>query len=61
MPLTLIPVLPSFCRDLFRILDSVNLSNTELGDAHTLRLKSGKRILIILSTLVTRHRKHSDK
>lgn len=61
MPSALIPILPSFCRGLFKILDSVDFSSKKSGDAHFLRLKAGKRSLIILCTLVTRHRKHSDK
>ncbi|XP_020226880.1 importin beta-like SAD2 [Cajanus cajan] len=62
MPLTLAPLLPSFCRDLMSILGSLCfdcLVNQE--DEYLTRLKTGKRSLLIFSALVTRHRKHSDK
>ncbi|KAK7388057.1 hypothetical protein VNO78_22860 [Psophocarpus tetragonolobus] len=62
MPLTLAPLLPSFCRDLISILDSLSFDcvvNQE--DDYLTRLKTGKRSLLIFSALVTRHRKHSDK
>ncbi|KAL2338903.1 hypothetical protein Fmac_013349 [Flemingia macrophylla] len=62
MPLTLAPLLPSFCRDLMNILGSLcfdSVVNQE--DEYLTRLKTGKRSLLIFSALVTRHRKHSDK
>ncbi|RDX78950.1 Importin beta-like SAD2-like protein [Mucuna pruriens] len=62
MPLTLAPLLPSFCWDLMNILGSLSFDcvvNQE--DEYLTRLKTGKRSLLIFSALVTRHRKHSDK
>nr|XP_019702618.1 importin beta-like SAD2 isoform X2 [Elaeis guineensis] len=61
MPCALSPLLPSFCYDLFRILDSLSLDGTSSEDGSVLRLKTAKRSLIIFCTLVTRHRKHTDK
>lgn len=61
MPSALSPVLPSFCYDLFRILDSLSLDDASSEDGTVLRLKTAKRSLIIFCTLVTRHRKHTDK
>ncbi|MQM04400.1 hypothetical protein Taro_037202 [Colocasia esculenta] len=61
LPSALSTILPSFCRALFRILDSLDLSSIDSGDGNLPRLKTGKRSLIIFSTLVTRHRKHFDK
>ncbi|XP_038975739.1 importin beta-like SAD2 isoform X2 [Phoenix dactylifera] len=61
MPSALSPLLPSFCYDLFRILDSLSLDRTSSKDGSMLRLKTAKRSLIIFCTLVTRHRKHTDK
>ncbi|XP_057416907.1 importin beta-like SAD2 homolog isoform X2 [Lotus japonicus] len=62
MPSTLAPLLPSFCRDLVRILGSLSFDYavTEEDGIWT-RLKTGKRSLLIFSALVIRHRKHSDK
>ncbi|KAA8527975.1 hypothetical protein F0562_035156 [Nyssa sinensis] len=62
MPSALVPLLPSFCRDLFGILSSLSFDGTlTLEDGYMLRLKTGKRSLLILCALVTRHRKFSDK
>lgn len=60
MPSALGPILPSFCHDLFRILDSLSLDGASV-DGSLLRLKIAKRGLIIFSALVTRHRKHVDR
>lgn len=57
MPSRVKQILPSFCKDMFRVLDSLDLNSPE--EAAT-RFKIGKRCLIIFSTLVTRHRKHAD-
>ncbi|XP_059632005.1 importin beta-like SAD2 homolog [Cornus florida] len=62
MPSALVPVLPSLCRDLFGVLSSLSFDGTlTLEDGYTLRLKTGKRSLLIFCALVTRHRKFSDK
>ncbi|KAK3007116.1 hypothetical protein RJ639_016185 [Escallonia herrerae] len=62
MPSALAPVLPSFCSDLLRILHSLRLDGQDtLEDGHMLRLKTGKRCLLIFCSLVTRHRTFSDK
>ncbi|KAK8954694.1 hypothetical protein KSP39_PZI001620 [Platanthera zijinensis] len=60
MPSALRLVLLTSCNDWYRILDSMRLGATFSQEGH-LWLKIGKRILIILCTLVTRHRKHADK
>ncbi|TVU23430.1 hypothetical protein EJB05_25796 [Eragrostis curvula] len=59
MPSRIKQILPSFCKDMFRILDSLNFSSLP-EDGATMRLKVAKRCLIICCTLVTRHRKHAD-
>uniref|UniRef100_A0A5B7BY10 Importin N-terminal domain-containing protein n=1 Tax=Davidia involucrata TaxID=16924 RepID=A0A5B7BY10_DAVIN len=62
MPSALVPLLPSLCRDLFGILSSLSFDGTlTLEDGYMLRLKTGKRSLLIFCALVTRHRKFSDK
>ncbi|CAJ1940740.1 unnamed protein product [Sphenostylis stenocarpa] len=62
MPSTLAPLLPSFCQDLMRILSSLSFDYAvHQDDEYLMRLKTGKRSLLIFSALVTRHRKHSDK
>lgn len=62
MPSALAPLLPSFCCDLFRILGSLSFDHMDpLGEGYLLRLKTGKRSLLIFCALVTRHRKFSDK
>ncbi|XP_057959016.1 importin beta-like SAD2 homolog [Malania oleifera] len=62
MPSALAPLLPSFCRDLFGILGSLSFDNMPtLEDGYILRLKTGKRSLLVFRALVTRHRKNSDK
>ncbi|KAL5204923.1 hypothetical protein ABZP36_009794 [Zizania latifolia] len=59
MPSRVKQILPSFCKDMFRILESLDF-NSPPEDGTTTRLKTAKRCLIILCTLVTRHRKHAD-
>ncbi|KAL6008753.1 hypothetical protein ACLOJK_021979 [Asimina triloba] len=54
------PLLPSLCQDLIAILDSLTLDGTAPEDVYLIRLKSGKRSLLIFCALVTRHRKHAD-
>ncbi|XP_043710645.1 importin beta-like SAD2 [Telopea speciosissima] len=62
MPSALVPLLPTFCRNLFRVLDSLVFDGTTTSsEGCLLRLKTGKRSLLIFLALVTRHRKHSDK
>ncbi|XP_019464240.1 PREDICTED: importin beta-like SAD2 homolog isoform X1 [Lupinus angustifolius] len=62
MPSALVPLLPSFCRDLISILGSLSFDGAvSQEDGYLTRLKIGKRSLLIFSALVTRHRKHSDK
>ena len=60
MPSRVKQILPSFCKDMFCILDSLNF-NSPIEDGPTIRLKIAKRCLIIFCALVTRHRKHADK
>nr|AAX96578.1 expressed protein [Oryza sativa Japonica Group]ABA95456.1 Importin-beta N-terminal domain containing protein, expressed [Oryza sativa Japonica Group] len=60
MPSRVKQILPSFCKDMFRILESLDF-NSQYEDRATTRLKTAKRCLIILCTLVTRHRKHADE
>jgi hypothetical protein len=60
MPSRVKQILPSFCKDMFRILDSLSY-NTSPEDGATMRLKIAKRCLIICCTLVTRHRTHADE
>uniref|UniRef100_A0A0D9XVL2 Importin N-terminal domain-containing protein n=1 Tax=Leersia perrieri TaxID=77586 RepID=A0A0D9XVL2_9ORYZ len=60
MPSRVKQILPSFCKDMFRILESLDFNN-QSEDGDTTRLKTAKRCLIILCTLVTRHRKHADE
>ncbi|KAK9136588.1 hypothetical protein Sjap_007182 [Stephania japonica] len=60
MPSPLILMLPSFCLDLFGIMDSLSFKLLNSENA-LLRLKTVKRIFLIFSSLVTRHRKHFDK
>ncbi|KAK9161824.1 hypothetical protein Syun_008165 [Stephania yunnanensis] len=60
MPSPLVPMLPSFCLDLFGIMDSLSFKILNSENA-LLRLKTAKRIFFIFSSLVTRHRKHIDK
>nr|GEW17502.1 importin beta-like SAD2 homolog [Tanacetum cinerariifolium] len=62
MPSALVPLLPSLCHDLIRIVHSLRLQSCDSSeDAYTLRLKTGKRSLLIFCALITRHRKYSDK
>ncbi|KAF0896635.1 hypothetical protein E2562_026750 [Oryza meyeriana var. granulata] len=59
MPSRVKQILPSFCKDMFRILESLDFNSPPENGA-TARLKTAKRCLIILCTLVIRHRKHAD-
>ncbi|XP_061992320.1 importin beta-like SAD2 isoform X2 [Rosa rugosa] len=62
MPSALVPLLPSFCHDLIRILDSLSFDCVITPDnGYQMRLKTGKRSLRIFCCLITRHRKYSDK
>ncbi|KAJ9536856.1 hypothetical protein OSB04_029589 [Centaurea solstitialis] len=62
MPSALVPLLPSLCRDLIRILHSLRFQDYgSFDDGYMLRLKTGKRSLLIFCALITRHRKFSDK
>lgn len=62
MPSALVPLLPSLCGDLFGILSSLSFDVGETPtDGQILRVKTGKRSLLIFCALVTRHRKFSDK
>lgn len=62
MPSALSPLIGSFCRDMIRILDSLSFDwNVTPSDGYLLRLKTGKRSLLLFGTLVSRHRKYSDK
>lgn len=62
MPSALVPLLPSFCHDLIGILHSLSFDGLVTPEnGYLLRLKTGKRSLRIFCTLITRHRKYSDK
>ncbi|KAD4385083.1 hypothetical protein E3N88_25251 [Mikania micrantha] len=61
MPSALVSLLPSLCQDLIRILHSLKFQDHGSEDGYTLRLKTGKRSLLIFCALITRHRKFSDK
>lgn len=62
MPSALAPHVPSFCQNLIAILGSLSFDGSlSLGDDYLLRMKTGKRSLLIFCSLVTRHRKYSDK
>ncbi|KAF8089450.1 hypothetical protein N665_0505s0002 [Sinapis alba] len=62
MPSALSPLLGSFCRDMIRILDSLSFDwSVTPSDGYLLRLKTGKRSLLLFGTLVSRHRKYCDK
>ncbi|KAM7257151.1 hypothetical protein ACFE04_012892 [Oxalis oulophora] len=62
MPAALAPLLPTICHDLIGILGSLSFNDVViLDDKYLLRLKSGKRSLLIFRTLISRHRKYSDK
>lgn len=60
MPSALIPSLASWNQDFLALLGSITLDNP-IEEAEQFRFKVGKRCLQIFSTLVTRHRKHTDK
>ncbi|PWZ09193.1 40S ribosomal protein S4 [Zea mays] len=59
MPSRVKQILPSFCKDMFCILDSLNF-NSLIEDGSTMKLRIAKRCLIIFCALVTRHRKHTN-
>lgn len=61
MPAALSAILPSFCQDLFQILNSLKLECASPGDGCLLRLKTVKRSLYIFRAFVTRHQKHINK
>ncbi len=62
MPSTLAPVLPSLCRDLIAILGSLSFDcAVNMEDGYLMRLKTGKRSLLIFCAFISRHQKHSDK
>ncbi|XP_010465777.1 PREDICTED: uncharacterized protein LOC104746078 isoform X1 [Camelina sativa] len=62
MPSDLSPLLGSFCRDMIRILDSLSFDwSVSRSDGYLIRSKAGKRSLLLFGTLVSRHRKYSDK
>ena len=61
MPSTLAPLLPSLCSDLIGILGSLSFNAVNMEDGYLMRLKTGKRSLLIFCALISRHRKHSDK
>ncbi|CAH9120422.1 unnamed protein product [Cuscuta epithymum] len=61
MPPALAPLLPSICRDLLKVLNSLSFDGEVNCKSDLFRLKTGKRSLLIFSVLVTRHRKISDK
>lgn len=62
MPSALSPLLGSFCRDMIIILDALSLDwSVTPSDGYLIRLKAGKRSLLLFGTLVSRHRKYSDK
>ncbi|KAI4303071.1 hypothetical protein MLD38_038747 [Melastoma candidum] len=60
LPSVLVPCMASFSEDLIRILNSLSL-DSPTPSLNLLRLKTGKRSLLIFCSLVTRHRKHSDR
>ncbi|KAJ7980453.1 Importin beta-like SAD2-like [Quillaja saponaria] len=62
MPSTLAPLMPSFCHDLIGILVSLTLDHAvTLEDGFSIRLKTGKRCLLIFCALITRHQKYTYK
>ncbi|KAG7995708.1 hypothetical protein I3843_01G123200 [Carya illinoinensis] len=62
MPSALAPLLPSFCRDLIAILGSLSFEcSVTIEDGYLMRLKTGKRSLLIFCAIISRHRKYSDK
>jgi hypothetical protein len=62
MPSALSPLLGSFCQDMIRILDSLSFDwSVTPSDGYLIRSKAGKRSLLLFCTLVSRHRKYSDK
>ncbi|PPS16878.1 hypothetical protein GOBAR_AA03686 [Gossypium barbadense] len=62
MPSAVAPLLSSFCHDLIFILGSLSLDHGDTSeDEYLLRLKTGKRALLIFCSLTTRHRKYCDK
>ncbi|KNA17637.1 hypothetical protein SOVF_078380 [Spinacia oleracea] len=62
MPASIAPLLPTLSGNLCGILDSLSLEDSvSLEGSQQVRLKTGKRILLIFCALVTRHRKYSDR
>ncbi|CAH2053475.1 unnamed protein product [Thlaspi arvense] len=62
MPSAISPLLGSLCRDMIRILDSLSFDwSVTPSDGYLMRLKAGKRSLLLFGTLVSRHRRYSDK
>ncbi|WCJ23225.1 ARM repeat superfamily protein [Euphorbia peplus] len=62
MPSVLVPFLSPLCPEFIRLIDSLSFAHGDTSEeGYVLRMKSGKRCLLIFSTLVTRHRKYSDK
>lgn len=60
MPSSLIPSLASWCLGFIHLLDSLAVDKL-MVETEEIKLKVGKRCLQIFCTLVTRHRKHTDK
>ncbi|XP_021751943.1 uncharacterized protein LOC110717528 [Chenopodium quinoa] len=62
MPTSVATLLPSFSGDLCGLLQTLNLEDSVSSEgSQQVRLKTGKRILLMFCALVTRHRKYSDK
>ncbi|CAN6466601.1 unnamed protein product [Victoria cruziana] len=61
MPSALGPTLHLWCRDFFRLLGSLNLETESSEESILLRMKIGKRCLLIFCSIVIRHRKQADR
>ncbi|KAJ3681318.1 hypothetical protein LUZ60_015807 [Juncus effusus] len=62
MPSAIIQIVPSFCHDILRILETLRLEDDSSDEVKNVtKLKIAKRGLVIFCTLVTRHRKQADK
>lgn len=62
MPSSLVPLLPSLTHDLIHVIHSLKFQDYgSYEDGWMMRLKTGKRSLLIFCALITRHRKFSDK
>uniref|UniRef100_A0A7N0UW31 Uncharacterized protein n=1 Tax=Kalanchoe fedtschenkoi TaxID=63787 RepID=A0A7N0UW31_KALFE len=62
MPSVLSPLLPSISHDLCKIIGSIRFDDTiSEEDGYLMRLKTGKRCFLVLSVLITRHRKYSSR